>query len=217
MLAFRFERLAIVQVDDFALGLDGGRDAILPFDFVRVQEQFVFCRVVEYRHRLRSNDDKPLLFDWVQPTDENVRLHAARKIEVAQRDVADTVIEIGAALARDTRRHLVQERQHHGDVVRSKAPQDVLLGPYLSDVETIGIQVVDLSKCAAPNQFLQLQDGRVIPENVPDHENSAVRLGQCHEMLAMLHINGERLLDKHVFSRFESRLRHLIVGHRRRG
>ena len=94
---------------------------------------------------------------------------------MAQRDVADAVIQVSAALAGDARRHLVEERQHHGDVVRSKAPQDVLLGPYLSDIETIGIQIVDLSECAASNQFLQLQDGRVIPQDVPDHQNSAVR------------------------------------------
>ena len=48
--------------------------------------------------------------------------------------------------AGDARGHFVQQRQHHGNVVRRKTPQDVFLSPYLADVEAIGIQVVDLSQ-----------------------------------------------------------------------
>ena len=53
--------------------------------------------------------------------------------------------------------------------MRSEAPQDVFLGAYFADVQTIGVQIVDLSQCAVVNQLLQFQDRRMVPENVSNH------------------------------------------------
>ena len=76
---------------------------------MRIQDEFVFSGVIENGHLFRTDDDEPLLFDRVQPAHEDVGLNPAREIELAQGDVKDLTIEIGAALAEDTIRHLVQE------------------------------------------------------------------------------------------------------------
>src|SRR5439155_17876224 len=101
--------------------------------------------------------------------------------------------------------------------MRRKAPENILLGTDLPDVQTVGIQVVDLSECPVLNQLLQFQDRRMIPENMPNHKDSVLCGGQVDEVLPLLYVNGERLLDENVLSGFESRLRHFVVCRRRRG
>src|SRR5688572_1180417 len=101
----------------------------------------------------------------MQPAYENVALHSAWEIEVAQGNVKDVAIQIGAAFARNTSGDLIQQRQHHGNVMRGKAPKDVLLRPYLPDVETVGIQIVYLSQHSLLDQILQLHDGGMISQN----------------------------------------------------
>ena len=56
----------------------------------------------------------------------------------------------------------------------------------------------------------------MVPENMPDHQNPTVRGCHFNEMLAVLHIDGERLLDEDVLSGLQGRLRHLVVGDCRR-
>src|SRR5713226_7058264 len=131
----------------------------------------------------------------MQPTDENVPLNTAWKIEVTQRDVTYVAIQISTALAGDPRRHFIEKCQHHGNVMWRKAPKNILLCAYFPDIQAVGIQVVNLSECPVLNQFLQFQDSRMISEDVSDHEDSALRRGQFHKVLALLHINGQWLLD----------------------
>ena len=57
----------------------------------------------------------------------------------------------------------------------------------------------------------------MIPENMPNHKDSVLCGGQVDEVLALLYVNGERLLDENVLSGFESRLSHFVVGSGRRG
>ena len=216
MLALGPQRLAFVEVDDLALSLDRRRDAVLPFDSVRIEHELVLGRVIEHRHLVRTHDDEPLLLERMQPAHEDVGLNAARKNKVADRDVADALIQVRAALTCDARRHFVHERQHHRDVVRREAPEDVFFGPDLADVQAVRIEIVDLAERAVSNQPLQPENGRVVLQDVADHQHTAFRSRQLHQRLAVHHVDGERLLDEHVFARLQCRLRHLVVRHGRR-
>src|SRR5688572_11051126 len=100
--------------------------------------------------------------------------------------------------------------------MRGEAPENVLLGPYLPDVQAVRVEVVDLSESTALNQLLQLQDSRVIPEDVPDHQDSAVCRRDFDEMFSMLDVDGQRLFDEYVLARLKRRLGHLVVSDRRR-
>ena len=74
-----------------------------------VQDELVYCGVIEHSHLFRTDNYKPLLFDRMQPAYENVGLNATREIEVAQGDVKDVASQISAALAGNTIRHLIEE------------------------------------------------------------------------------------------------------------
>ena len=101
---------------------------------MRVQDELVLCGIIEDSHLFGTDNHKPLFFDRMQPAHENVGLNPTWELEEAQGDVKYVVIQIGAALAGNTIGSLIEERQHHGDVMRSKAPEDILLGAYFPDV-----------------------------------------------------------------------------------
>ena len=152
-----------------------------------------------------------------KPTDEDMCLDAARKFEVAQGDVDNVLVQIGAALAGNLGRHFVEQRQHDRDVVRCKAPENVFLGPNFPDVQTVGIQVIDLTEGSVLNQLLQLQDCRMVAEDVPDHQDPTILLRDPHEIFAMFDVDRQRLFDEDIFASLQSGFGHFIVSHRRRG
>ena len=45
--------------------------------------------VIEYRHFLGADDNQPLLFEGMKPTDKDVRLHTALKLTGRQGGVVD--------------------------------------------------------------------------------------------------------------------------------
>src|SRR5438132_2728338 len=100
--------------------------------------------------------------------------------------------------------------------MRGEAPENIFLSPYLPDVQAVGIQIVDLSECALLNQRLQLQDRRVIPENVADHENPAPRGGRSKGFLPCSPTTARRLLDDHVFLASKTPFDHSEGVNRRR-
>src|SRR4029079_7350814 len=100
---------------------------------------------------------------------EDVPLYAAREAEVGHGHVGDTGREIGAAGAGNALRLLAQQRQHHGDVVRREAPENVLLVADLADVQAVRINVLDAAQRAGAYQLAQLQDPRgVLQDGTPE-------------------------------------------------
>src|SRR5208283_1594505 len=189
MLAFRTERLAIVERHNLPLRSYSGRDAVFPFDLMRIEHQFVLDGVVEHGHLLRAHHNQFLFLDWVQPADEDVCAHAAGKFEVTQCDVSDTAVQISAALAGNVRGHFIQQSQDHGDIVRGKTPEDVFFGADFADVEPVGVEIIDLSQMTVLNQLLQLEDRRVVTQDVANHENAAPGLRELHQLFAVLHVD----------------------------
>jgi hypothetical protein len=63
------------------------------------------------------------------------------------------MVEIGRP-ARKRARLIVQERQHHRNVMRRKAPKDIFLRANLSDIEPVGIQILNLAQGALLDQCL---------------------------------------------------------------
>src|SRR5260370_24829616 len=169
---------------------------------MRIQDKLIFRGVVKDGHLLGANDHQSLLFDWMQPADENVSLDPAWEFEMAQCNVWDSAIQVRTTLAGNTSGHFIEERQHHRDIVRSKTPKYILLRPYFPHVQTIGIQIVDFSKSAVLYQLLEFQDCRMLSENVSNHQNLVLGLSQFHELLAVLNLNSEWLFVWTVLSDF---------------
>ena len=56
----------------------------------------------------------------------------------------------------------------------SEGPQDVLLATELAHVQAIGVDVLHASKCTLSDEGFQLQNGRVVPEQVAHHQHPAL-------------------------------------------
>ena len=74
--------------------------------------------------------------------------------------------------------------------MRSETPQNVLLRPNLSNVETIRVEITNFSQRSFANKLLELQNRRVIPKNVAYHQDSSLGFGQSYQLLSMVKLNG---------------------------
>ena len=63
--------------------------------------------------------------------------------------------------------------QRDRDVVRPQAPERVLVGAQLAEVEAVGIQVVQVAELARVGDLLEVLHARVVLEQVPDHQHAA--------------------------------------------
>src|ERR1043166_1699173 len=105
----------------------------------------------------------------MKPTDKNVRMDAAGKLKLTERDVENIAIQMSAALAGNTAGLFVQQGQDHRNVMGCEAPQDVLFRPDFADVQPVGVQALNLAQRSVADQFLQLHYGRMVSQNMPDH------------------------------------------------
>ena len=65
--------------------------------------------------------------------------------QVAEDDVLDALAHVGAPVRDALRGLLADQVQHHRDVVRAEAPQRVLVGAQLAEVQAVAVQVVQLA------------------------------------------------------------------------
>src|SRR5713101_5027965 len=124
---------------------------------------------------------------------------------------------MSAALTGNSGGHFVEERQDYRNVVGSKAPENVFFRANFSNVQSVGVEIVNLSEDTVLDELLEFQDRWMIEEDMANHENPAFGLGQFHQLLAMPYIDCQRLLDQDILARFERCFRHLIVTYRRCG
>src|SRR5262249_20783679 len=102
------------------------RHSIQPVDAVRVEGQLaLWLDIVEDGHFLASHNRQLLLFEGMEPADENVRFDAATEVAGGQRGIEDVRIKIAAAVRRYADRRLVQKVENRRDVVRCETPQNV--------------------------------------------------------------------------------------------
>ena len=102
---------------------------------------------------------------------------------------------------------LAGQMQDDRDVVGAEAPQRVLVGAQLAEVEAVAVDVVDRRR-ARPSSAssLSLRDARVVLEQVADHQHAARRLGgRGNGALGVGDRLGERLLDEAVLAGLEHR------------
>ena len=57
--------------------------------------------------------------------------------------------------------------------MRGKGPEDVFLPPDLAQVEAVRVDVVDPPQFSGRSHLLELDEGRVVLQEVPHHENPA--------------------------------------------
>ena len=111
-------------------------------------------------------------------------------------------LDVGATAADHLERGATHEPQDHRDVMRRKAPEDVLLAPDLPQVEPVRVEVEDLPELTAREQLADPPDRRVVLEHVADEEDPLALAGQPDELRCVLLAESQRPLDEDVFPRF---------------
>ena len=96
--------------------------------------------------------------------------------------------------------------------MRTEAPERVLVGAELAEVEALGVQVVDVAEVALFDQVGELADPGVATEQVPDHQGQVALGGQGHDALSQGRVLGQRLLDEAVLARLQRPDRQVPVG-----
>ena len=101
--------------------------------------------------------------------------------------------------------------------MRCEVPQGVDVGPDLSEVETLRVDVADLAELSRIDVLLHPPDGRVEQEDVTDHQRQVSARGTLDEIATFRARPRQRLLDQDVLAGIERPLREVVVaGDRRR-
>ena len=188
VLALGAQGFGRVQRDRLSFPLVRNRLLVLPLDGMRIQDQLVrLVQVVEHRHFAVTHDDQFLFLERVQPRNEHVGFHPAREGQQADGHVRDALMEIVAALSMHGVRHLLQQAQNHADVMRCEGPEDVLFATDFPEVQAVGVDILNPAQFPVVEERFQLQHCGMVPEEMPDHEDSAALLRQLHERLARFH------------------------------
>ena len=69
-----------------------------------------------------------------------------------------------------------------------------------------------VAELAVVDELLELDDGRVVEQQVAGHEHEVALLGQRDELVDLVALHRRRLLDEHVLAGLERALRELVVG-----
>ena len=80
---------------------------------------------------------------------------------------------VGLAAGRELVGLLAGEVQHDGHVVRPEAPQRVLVGAQLAEVQAVAVDVADVAQLARVGDLLELVDAGVVLQQVPHHQHLA--------------------------------------------
>jgi hypothetical protein len=99
----------------------------------------------------------------------------------------------------DCTRLLPKEVKDDRNVMGGKAPQDVLLRPKPSEIQTVRMDVLNPSQCSTIHQLLELDNRGMVSEEMADHEHPAASLREFGENAPVSHLQGQWFLDEDVF------------------
>ncbi len=134
-----------------------------------------------------------------------------RKAEVAEDDVLHARIQEGLAARPGLGRLLAHEVEDDGEVVRTEAPERVLVLADLAEVLAVPVHVEQAAELLGVDEVLELGDAGVVEEEVARHEDERALLRQRDELLAERRGECERLLDEDVLAGEEGLARELEV------
>ena len=142
---------------------------------------------------------------------------ALRELHVEEHDILDPRLNVRVPARREIGRLRPEPVAHDRQVVRGEVPHRVHVMPDLAQVQALRIDVVDLADLARVDVLLHLVDGRVVDEDVADHERQALRRRELDQRLALRAGRRERLLDHDVLAGGERGLAQVEVRVDRRG
>ena len=121
------------------------------------------------------------------------------------------------AMGVDMRGRRADEAERHGDVMRCKAPQRILLAPHCAEVEAVRIDALDPPENAVMNQLPELAIGRMELQDMPGHHRPLCRARRLDDGDGFVVIKRHGLLDEDMLAAGDRRQRQILVAGRRRG
>src|SRR6266568_3299933 len=147
--------------------------------------------IVEYHHLLRPDDRQLPLLVGIQPGQLYVRQHAYRR--------------------------LTQQVQCHGYVVRTEAPQGVLVRSDLAQIHAQAIKIVDATQLPPLHQGPQPLDRGVEQQQVTGEDGNAALPRRASHRFGIACAQGKRLLHQARLPRLDTLQREPRVRRRGRG
>ena len=157
-------------------------------------------RVPEHRHVPLPHHHERLLLEGVEPGDEHVGLEPAGELQVGGGDVRDLLVEIIAAGGHDRLGLFLGQAEDHGDVVWSKAPEDVLFPPDLAEAQAVRVDVVYPPQLAFADELLEPDEGGVVLQEMPHHEDALLLLRDSFKLMGIREAERKGLLHEHVLA-----------------
>jgi len=106
-------------------------------------------------HLLIAHHHQLLLLEGMEPGDKNVSFYSAGKVHGGEGGIGYVMLQVTATSSVYCYRHFPQEHKNHRDVMRCETPENILFDSYLADIESVGIQVLDLAQFAVVHQCFQ--------------------------------------------------------------
>src|SRR5271157_448218 len=102
MQALQAKWLVLAHWNDLSFRFPGDGNTVDPINAMGIQNEFLIrLRVIEHGHLAIADNDQLLLFERVQPAQEDVGFDAARKTQNRQRDIGNRMVQIAGTLGGD--------------------------------------------------------------------------------------------------------------------
>jgi hypothetical protein len=111
-------------------------------------------------------------------------------------------------------RRRTDEREDDGDIVRSQAPEHVLLTADRPQIHPVGLEAQEATDRAGCDEVPERRNGRVILEDMADHEPSVEAPCQGGQLLGLPEIERERLLDEDMLAGQQGARGEVVMGRR---
>ena len=172
--------------------------------------------LVVHEHPAFSNNYESSLLFRPKPRAVKVRLHAIGELQMKVDIILDVLLKDCLPPGLNPLRGSTHKIKEDGDVVHPQAEKGVFHRANGAQIEPFLVNGADGAQFSGVKEVLDLPDGRLIEEEVSDHEDFSPLLRQVHELFGLALAEGQGFLYKHVFSRLEGFLHQRGMGRRRR-
>jgi hypothetical protein len=136
----------------------------------------------------------------MKPGQVDLGLFALWEGQVQRHGIGNRLPQVVAAERVDLAWRCADEGQDDGDIMRPQAPEHVLFAPDRSQVHSDGLNPQDTADGAGRDEVLEPGNGRMVSENMADHEPSVQAPCQGGQFLGMVEFERERLFDKDMLA-----------------
>ena len=121
--------------------------------------------------------------------------------QVAEDDVLDALREEVAAVRDADLGLLVEEVEHHREVVHAERPERVLVRAHDAEVLAVAVHAQHVAELTVVDQLLELANAGVVEQQMAGHEHQIPLGRDGHELVDLGRAHCWRLLDEHVLAR----------------